>query len=324
MEGLPLYVEEALGTVPDELEVIEAGARFMAPVRHGQKTGWFYDQAYNRPLLGPWVQGARVLDVFCYAGAWGIQAARQGAAEVTCIDSSAAALATVQRKYLVHWRALVRNAPVYPTSVQAWAIYNVAPRVQLVPAACATASAFLQVSSCDYVQATGREGGSAYSSVSVAFGGVATSVALAVFVPLPSSAQLWVAEGRRFKVFVTLQAGAASLPAVDATGLVRVQATPGARVVGERFQCLGSNASSPYLYLTLADGRVVMQRVLCPNDAPPPPGAQARRRARSPTRPRVTRAHGRRRRATTVCRHRGRTATRSSNYFSALRATASI
>jgi hypothetical protein len=64
--------------------------------------------------------------------------------------------------------------------------------------------------------------------------------------------------------------------AVDATGLVRVQATPGARVVGERFQCLGSNASSPYLYLTLADGRVVMQRVLCPNDAPPPPGAQAR------------------------------------------------
>ncbi len=97
MEGLPLYVEEALGTVPDELEVIEAGARFVAPVRHGQKTGWFYDQAYNRPLLGPWVKGARVLDVFCYAGAWGIQAARSGAAEVTCIDSSAAALATVQR-----------------------------------------------------------------------------------------------------------------------------------------------------------------------------------------------------------------------------------
>ena len=97
MEGLPLYVEEALGTVPDELEVIEAGARFIAPVRHGQKTGWFYDQAYNRPLLGPWVKGGRVLDVFCYAGAWGVQAARSGAAEVTCIDSSAAALATVQR-----------------------------------------------------------------------------------------------------------------------------------------------------------------------------------------------------------------------------------
>jgi 23S rRNA (cytosine1962-C5)-methyltransferase len=33
-----------------------------------------------------------VLDVFSYVGAWGIGAARDGAAEVTCIDSSAAAL----------------------------------------------------------------------------------------------------------------------------------------------------------------------------------------------------------------------------------------
>jgi 23S rRNA (cytosine1962-C5)-methyltransferase len=97
LEGLPSYVEEALGTVPDELEVLEAGARFVAPVRHGQKTGWFYDQAWNRPLLGPWVQGARVLDVFCYAGAWGVQAARQGAREVICVDSSAAALEIVRR-----------------------------------------------------------------------------------------------------------------------------------------------------------------------------------------------------------------------------------
>ncbi len=97
LEGLPSYVEEALGTVPDELEVLEAGGRFLAPVRHGQKTGWFYDQAYNRPLLGPWVKGARVLDVFSYVGAWGVQAALGGAAEVTCIDSSAPALAMVQK-----------------------------------------------------------------------------------------------------------------------------------------------------------------------------------------------------------------------------------
>ena len=97
LEGLPAYVEEALGTVPDDLEVLEAGAQFIAPVRHGQKTGWFYDQAWNRPLLGPWVRGARVLDVFCYAGAWGIQAARAGASEVVCVDSSAAALDIVRR-----------------------------------------------------------------------------------------------------------------------------------------------------------------------------------------------------------------------------------
>lgn len=95
LEGLEGYVEDALGTVPDALEVLEAGARFVAPVRHGQKTGWFYDQADNRRMLTPWVRGARVLDVFSYVGAWGVQAARGGAAEVTCIDSSAGALERV-------------------------------------------------------------------------------------------------------------------------------------------------------------------------------------------------------------------------------------
>jgi 23S rRNA (cytosine1962-C5)-methyltransferase len=33
-----------------------------------------------------------VLDVFSYVGAWGVRAARSGAAEVLCVDSSAAAL----------------------------------------------------------------------------------------------------------------------------------------------------------------------------------------------------------------------------------------
>jgi 23S rRNA (cytosine1962-C5)-methyltransferase len=37
-------------------------------------------------------QGARVLDVFSYVGAWGVRAAHHGAREVTCVDSSATAL----------------------------------------------------------------------------------------------------------------------------------------------------------------------------------------------------------------------------------------
>ncbi|HYQ70423.1 MAG TPA: class I SAM-dependent methyltransferase, partial [Gammaproteobacteria bacterium] len=39
----------------------------------------------------------RVLDVFSYLGAWGIQAAVAGAAEVSCVDASAAALDGLQR-----------------------------------------------------------------------------------------------------------------------------------------------------------------------------------------------------------------------------------
>jgi 23S rRNA (cytosine1962-C5)-methyltransferase len=73
--------------------VIEDGLEFQAPLLEGQKTGWFFDQAANRGALAKYVRrGARVLDVFSYVGAWGVRAARAGAREVTCVDSSAAAL----------------------------------------------------------------------------------------------------------------------------------------------------------------------------------------------------------------------------------------
>jgi len=92
-EGLPAYVEVVKGK-PDEAGlVIEGGLRFKVPLAQGQKTGWFFDQAANRAALTKYVRrGARVLDVFSYVGAWGLRAAHAGAAEVICVDSSAAAL----------------------------------------------------------------------------------------------------------------------------------------------------------------------------------------------------------------------------------------
>ena len=38
-------------------------------------------------------KGLRVLDLFCYTGAWGIPAALGGASDVTCVDASESALA---------------------------------------------------------------------------------------------------------------------------------------------------------------------------------------------------------------------------------------
>jgi len=96
LEGLPSYVETALGEAPGQVEVLENGVRFRVPVGTGQKTGWFYDQAANRAAFLKYVRGARVLDVFSYLGAWGLAAARAGAAEVTCVDSSAPALELLQ------------------------------------------------------------------------------------------------------------------------------------------------------------------------------------------------------------------------------------
>jgi 23S rRNA (cytosine1962-C5)-methyltransferase len=94
LEGLPAYVEAAKGEVDLLGEVREDGLEFQAPLREGQKSGWFFDQAANRRALVKYVRpGARVLDMFSYVGAWGVRAAHSGAREVVCVDSSAAALA---------------------------------------------------------------------------------------------------------------------------------------------------------------------------------------------------------------------------------------
>jgi 23S rRNA (cytosine1962-C5)-methyltransferase len=93
MEGLASYVETAGGNFDEPTTVIEDGLEFRAPLAQGQKTGWFFDQAANRRALVKYVRkGARALDVFSYVGAWGVRAARSGAREVLCVDSSAAAL----------------------------------------------------------------------------------------------------------------------------------------------------------------------------------------------------------------------------------------
>jgi 23S rRNA (cytosine1962-C5)-methyltransferase len=96
LESLPEYAELAFGTVPESVEAHEGGLRFAIDPLGGQKTGWFYDQRANRDQLAPYVREARVLDMFSYVGAWGLRAAAMGAREVICVDSSAAAVASIR------------------------------------------------------------------------------------------------------------------------------------------------------------------------------------------------------------------------------------
>lgn len=92
-EGLPNYVEVTKGRFDGPGLVIEDGLKFSVPLVEGQKTGWFFDQAANRRALMRYVRkGDVVLDVFSYVGAWGIRAAKCGASQVVCVDSSASAL----------------------------------------------------------------------------------------------------------------------------------------------------------------------------------------------------------------------------------------
>lgn len=92
-EGLEEYIRVVQGALEDDCApLIENDTRFMAPVIHGQKTGWFYDHRDNRARLNSLVKDKRVLDVFSYIGGWGVQAANHGAKEVHCVDASAQAL----------------------------------------------------------------------------------------------------------------------------------------------------------------------------------------------------------------------------------------
>jgi 23S rRNA (cytosine1962-C5)-methyltransferase len=93
LEGLPQEARVALGEIDGPVTVEENGTVFAADVIAGQKTGWFFDQRDNRGFVAGLASGARVIDLYCYSGGFAVAAARAGAASVTGIDRSEAALA---------------------------------------------------------------------------------------------------------------------------------------------------------------------------------------------------------------------------------------
>lgn len=95
LEGLSQSVEWALGEDTGEVTLREGEISYQIDPVRGQKTGWFYDQADNRLGLARFGVGARVLDVCCYLGAWGLAAASAGAQQLSFVDSSAQALERV-------------------------------------------------------------------------------------------------------------------------------------------------------------------------------------------------------------------------------------
>ncbi len=93
LEGLPERTAILAGRLPDRLELEEGGVVFPIDVLQGQKTGWFYDQRFNRDAVAALSTGARVLDLYCHTGAFGLRAAACGAARVLLADRSETALA---------------------------------------------------------------------------------------------------------------------------------------------------------------------------------------------------------------------------------------
>lgn len=83
------------GDNPGIVTIEENGVTFNIDPVNGPKTGFFIDQREHRAFIASLAKDKRVLDVCCADGGFGLQAARQGAASVHFIDSSANALERV-------------------------------------------------------------------------------------------------------------------------------------------------------------------------------------------------------------------------------------
>lgn len=114
LEGLASNSEILIGD-DSPLMVEENIFKFTVPALEGQKTGWFYDQRPNRTRLSNYVKDKRVLDTFCYVGAWSIQAAAWGAREVHSVDSSKKALSWLMAN--AEQNNVAQKITTYPTDV---------------------------------------------------------------------------------------------------------------------------------------------------------------------------------------------------------------
>lgn len=88
LEGLEMQTGLLYGEVPDRVEIMENGIRFLVDVKEGQKTGYFLDQKENRAAIAPFVKNQKVLDCFTHTGSFALHAGHYGASEVTGVDIS--------------------------------------------------------------------------------------------------------------------------------------------------------------------------------------------------------------------------------------------
>lgn len=95
LEGLELTSRIVRGSARANVTI--EGIRYELDLLDGQKTGFFLDQRFNHTLTRGRVDGKRVLDMFCYVGAWSLQAGKSGASYVLGVDSSTLAVESSRR-----------------------------------------------------------------------------------------------------------------------------------------------------------------------------------------------------------------------------------
>ncbi len=96
LEGLPPKVGPLLGNPAEKQVITENGLKFAVDLASGHKTGSYLDQRVNRLLVRELADSKDVLDCFCYAGGFTVNALAGGARSVLAVDSSAEALRLCQ------------------------------------------------------------------------------------------------------------------------------------------------------------------------------------------------------------------------------------
>jgi 23S rRNA (cytosine1962-C5)-methyltransferase len=96
-EGLGPRSGPLFGETPEETVITEHGVRHIVPLVHGLKTGFYLDQRETRRQFAERVQpGDKVLDAFCYTGAFAMAAAARGATAYG-VDRNPLAIETARR-----------------------------------------------------------------------------------------------------------------------------------------------------------------------------------------------------------------------------------
>ncbi len=80
------------GTLPEELEALEAGLSFRLRLGEAQNIGFFPDMAVGRQLVRERAKGKRVLNLFAYSCSFSVAALAGGASQVVNLDMNRGAL----------------------------------------------------------------------------------------------------------------------------------------------------------------------------------------------------------------------------------------
>lgn len=101
-EGLSDFEGFLYGEKVETVEIQEDGLCFLVDIIGSQKTGFFLDLKEMRRLVRSLAKGRKVLNCFCYTGAFSIAALAGGSLKVDSVDSSERAIALARQNFTLN------------------------------------------------------------------------------------------------------------------------------------------------------------------------------------------------------------------------------